>query len=151
MVVRIRGSVNVNRDIARTLEILGLPRVNHATFIDNRPSYQGMLQKVKDYVTWGEVDGKDVSLVLENRGEVDGKGKLIDKYVKTNTGFKSIKDFAKAFVEFKAELEDIPGLKPVFRLHPPRKGHKGVKRAFSVGGSLGNRGGKIKELIYKMR
>lgn len=151
MVVRIRGSVNVNRDIAGTLEILRLRRVNHATFIDDRQSYRGMLQKVKDYVTWGEVDHKDISLILENRGEVEGNGKLTDKYVKTNTSFKSIKEFAKAFVEFKAELADIPGLKPIFRLHPPRKGHKGIKRAFSVGGSLGNRGGKIKELIYKMR
>jgi large subunit ribosomal protein L30 len=151
VVIRIRGSVNVNREIAHTLDMLRLNRPNHAVFIDDRESYRGMLQKAKDYVTWGEVGYEDVSLILKNRGELIGKKKLTDEHLKKNTKFKSIDDFAKAFVEFKAELSDLPDMKPIFRLHPPRKGHKGVKRAFSVGGSLGNRGLEIKDLIYKMR
>ncbi|MFV2040840.1 MAG: uL30 family ribosomal protein, partial [Candidatus Hydrothermarchaeales archaeon] len=39
VVIRIRGSVNVNRHIAATLDMLGLRRVNHAVIIDDRASY----------------------------------------------------------------------------------------------------------------
>ncbi len=151
VVIRIRGSVNVNHEIAETLEMLNLKRVNNAVIIDERPSYRGMLQKVKDYVTWGEADAADVSLMLRNRCEVEGAGRLSDEFVKKNTSFKGIDDFSRAFVDFKTELSDIPGLKKVFRLHPPRKGHNGIKRSYSVGGTLGNRGKDIKALIHKMR
>jgi large subunit ribosomal protein L30 len=151
VVVRIRGSVNVNKKLESTLGLLRLKKVNNAVIIDDRPNYKGMLQIVKDYVTWGEVDQDDVSLILKNRGELSGNEKLTDEFVKKNTSFKSINDFSGAYAEFKAELTDIPGLKPTFRLHPPRKGYKGIKKAFSMGGSLGNRKNSIKDLIYKMR
>ncbi len=151
-VVRVRGSIDVRGDIRDTFKMLNLTRVNHCTFIDDRPTYKGMLQKVKDYVTWGEVSAEDVEFILRHRGELEGKKKLTDEYVKENTSFESIADFAKAFVEFKAELSDIPKLKKVFRLHPPRKGHKGgIKRSFREGGSLGYRGSEIRNLLYKMR
>lgn len=151
VVIRIRGSVNVNRDIEHTLGMLKLKKVNNAVLIDDRPTYMGMLQKVKDYVTWGEVDTDDVALILGSRGEIAEIGKLTDDYIKSKTGFKGIADFAKAFTEDKASLDQIPDLKSVYRLHPPRKGHAGIKRAFSIGGSLGNRGKEIKKLLYRMR
>ena len=61
-------------------------------------------------------------------------------------------DFIKKFMKFEADLSDIEGLKPVFRLHPPIKGHpkKGVKYAYTLGGALGYRGTKINQLITKM-
>ena len=152
LVIRIRGTIDIHRNTAETLRMLKVKKANNAVFIDDRPSYLGMLQIAKDYVTWGEVDSEDISLILLHRGEVEGIGKLTEEYVKLNTVFKSIDEFAKAFLEFKAELSDIPGLKTVFRLHPPRKGHRGgIKRAFSMGGTLGNRSDKIKELIHRMR
>jgi large subunit ribosomal protein L30 len=151
VVIRIRGSVNVNRDIAATLDMLGLKRVNHAVIIDDRASYRGMLQKAKDYITWGSVGKDDVALILKNRGRVVGGDRVTDKFVKANSTFKSIDDFVAAFADFKAELSDITGMKTLFRLHPPRKGHSGIKHAFTVGGALGNRGAKIKALIHKMR
>jgi len=150
-VVRVRGRVKVNREIEDTLKMFRLTRVNHCVFIDDRPSYLGMLRKVKDYVTWGEVDEEDVALILKHRGELIGGKKLTDEYVKEKTKFKSIDDFAKAFVNFKAELKDIPNLKPVFRLHPPRKGYRKIKRSFSEGGALGYRGKEIGSLLYRMR
>ena len=45
----------------------------------------------------------------------------------------------------------IPGLKPVLRLHPPRKGYKTTKRTFPQGGALGYYGQEINTLLYKMR
>ncbi|MCK5561102.1 MAG: 50S ribosomal protein L30, partial [Thermoplasmata archaeon] len=40
--------------------------------------------------------------------------------------------------------------KPIIRLHPPRKGYEGIKRAYTVGGALGYRGKKINELLARM-
>lgn len=150
-VVRVRGNIGVRRDIRDTLKMLNLTRVNHCVFIDTRPTYKGMLQKVKDYVTWGEVTAQDVAMILRHRGELEGGKKLTDEYIRENTPFKSIEEFAKAFVEFKAELKDIPKLKKVFRLHPPRKGYEGIKRSFKEGGALGYRGREIGKLLYRMR
>jgi len=42
-------------------------------------------------------------------------------------------------------------IKPVLRLHPPRKGHRSIKRSVKQGGELGYHGAAINELLYKMR
>ena len=60
--------------------------------------------------------------------------------------FKTMKTLAKNISEGKVVMRDVPGLKPVFRLHPPRKGYEGIKRSFKEGGALGYRGEKINEL-----
>jgi large subunit ribosomal protein L30 len=36
-------------------------------------------------------------------------------------------------------------------MHPPRKGHAGIKRTFRQGGILGNHGTEINVLLNKMR
>lgn len=149
-VVRVRGRARVRRDVEDALKMLRLTRVNYCTIIDDRETYLGMLRKVKDYATWGEVDEEDVATILKNRGELAGGEKLTDAYVKKNTKHSSINAFAKAFINFKAELGEIPNLNLFFRLHPPRKGYEGIKRSVREGGALGNRG-KLKELVYRMR
>ncbi|MEK6852714.1 MAG: 50S ribosomal protein L30, partial [Nanoarchaeota archaeon] len=60
-------------------------------------------------------------------------------------------EFMEKFFEGKSILEDL-GLKPFFRLSPPRKGleRKGIKKSFKAGGSLGYRGKEINEFIKKM-
>lgn len=149
-VVRIRGRAKVNKEIENALKTLRLTRVNHCSIVDDRDSYIGTLHKVKDYVTWGEIDEEDLINILKNRGQLCGRKKLTDDYVKKHTNFNSIEEFAKAFLNFEAELKDIPGLRPFFRLHPPRKGHGKIKRSFKEGGALGERE-NIKPLLYRMR
>ena len=150
-VIRLRGTIDVRREIKETLKMLRLHRINHCVVVDETPAYRGMLQKVKDYVAWGEIDAETLALLLKNRGRLKGNRKLTDEYVRETTGYENIDEFAKAVIEGKASLRDIPDLKPVFRLHPPRKGHRGIKAHFGYGGELGYHGEKIKELIYKMR
>lgn len=150
-VIRIRGRVNVRSQVEETLNMLRLRNVNNCVIIDDRKEYLGMLQKVKDYVTWGEVDPSTIEELLKNRGQLVGGRRFTEEHLEKNTKFKSIKEFAKAFSEFKAEFKDISGLKPVFRLHPPRKGHGRIKRGFAEGGALGARGEEIKEILSKMR
>jgi len=149
-VVRIRGTVNVRKDVQDTLRMLNLVRNCHATLIDDRPSFLGMLRKAQSIVTWGEVSKETIALLLRKRGRIVGNEKLTDEYVK-KLGYDSIEALAEALYNLEVNLKDLPGVKPVFRLHPPRKGFKGsVKKSYSAGGETGYRGEAINELIRRM-
>jgi large subunit ribosomal protein L30 len=151
-VVRIRGINDVRPEIRVTLEMLNLRRIHNLTFIDDRASYKGMLQKSKDYITWGEPTAEIVAGILKKWGRLPGNKKLTDAYIKQHTTFQSIDEFAKAFIDLKVEIRVIPDLKPFFRLHPPRYGFrgKGIKYAYNSGGALGYRSTEINDLIQRM-
>ena len=150
-VVRLRGQVNVRYTIEDTMKMLRLHKVNHCVVVPENPHFKGMVHKVKDYVAYGKVDAKALAEILESRGRLEGGTRLTEEYVRENTAYASIQAFAEAVIEEKASLKDIPGLKPVFRLHPPRKGHAGIKRTFRQGGVLGNQDENINMLLHKMR
>ena len=67
-VIRVRGSSGVFHEIIETLKMLHLTRNCHATLIDDRPSYLGMLRKVQNQVTWGEVSKDSTVQLLRKRG-----------------------------------------------------------------------------------
>ena len=152
IVVRARSDVKVERTIRETMGYMNLTRVNHAVIIPDNPQYRGMLQKAKDYITWGEADAGMVERMLSERGRMTGDAPLTDAIVAESTDYKSISEFAKAIVAGDAKVKDIPGLKRVFRLHPPRgpKGWGGIKRSYVVGGALGSRGEAISDLVERM-
>jgi large subunit ribosomal protein L30 len=145
-VVRLRGSVGKRREVLDTLRMLGLTRVNHCVLLGDTPSYRGMLQKVKDFVTWGEVEPSTVEVLLRKRGELEGGNTLTEESVKA-LGYQSISELARAMCEGKTRVE---GLKKVFRLHPPKKGLTSIKHSFANGGDLGYRGKAINDLLLRM-
>lgn len=147
--IRVRGRTGIKRDIADTLDMLKLTRINHAVLIEENPSYKGMLQKAKDYITWGEVDPEIVAQLISKRGKLAGNIRVTEDYIKENTDYSGVEELSKAVVDSGAKLEDS-GIKPVFRLHPPRKGYEDIKKTFTESGSLGYRGDKIGDLIKKM-
>lgn len=149
-VVRLRGDVGVNRKIKDTLSMLRLHKINHCVIVPDTPSYRGMLHVVKDYVAFGEVKPEILSTLLRNRGRLVGNKPVTDEYVKEKTNFNSIEELSKAIVEGKITLNDIPEIKPVLRLHPPRGGLKNIKWQYSRG-ELGYQGENINKLLYKMR
>jgi len=150
VVVRVRGTVSAQRESRETLDMLRLTRTNHAVLVDNRPSYMGMLYRVQNYVTWGEVSKETVALMLQKRGRLAGGKKLTDEAVE-KLGYKSIDVLAEAIASCKEEYQKLPNVQPVFRLHPPSKGFKGkTKKSYSAGGEAGYRGEKINELVKRM-
>jgi len=150
-VVRIRGTVNVRREIEDTLKMLNLERNCHATLIDDRPSFLGMLRKAQTVLTWGEVSKETIALLLRKRGRIVGNKKLTDEYVKKILGYDSLEALAEAIYNLEVDLRGLSGVKPVFRLHPPRKGFEGsVKKSYSAGGETGYRGEDINDLIRRM-
>lgn len=152
IVVRARSDVTVERSIRETMGMLNLTRVNHAVIIPENPQYNGMLQKVKDYVTWGDADAGLVEKMISERGRLIGDKPVTDAIVKGGTDYKSIKDFSKAITSGDATVKDLAEMKRVFRLHPPRgpKGWGGLKRTYVVGGALGYRGEDITALVERM-
>jgi large subunit ribosomal protein L30 len=145
-----RGIVKTRPDVRRTLELLNLDRTNHCVIVPDNAQYRGMLQKVKDYVAWGTIDSEALCTLLEKRGRLEGQKRLTSAYIKERTEFEDLGAFAKAVADGTAALKDVPQLKPVLRLHSPRKGHSGIKKSFPAG-VLGFHGAKINELLLKMR
>lgn len=150
-VVQIRGVVNTNREIKDTLKMLRLHHINHCVLLPESPAILGMIRKVKDYVAYGEVELNTLETLLRTRGRIIGNDPLTDEYVKENSTFGSISELADAITKGAVRMTDLPGLKPVLRLHPPRKGHKTTKRTYQQGGSLGYHGSAINSLLYRMR
>ena len=149
-VIRLRGTVNVPFDVKENMKMLNVHRSNYMTLVPNTSSYLGMLKKAKDFLTWGEINQEALEHVITKRGELPGKVKITNKYLKDNTTFTTIKALSKAFLTGEASFKDVPEMKRCFRLHPARKGYKGVKRGFAEGGELGYRGSAINELIVRM-
>ena len=86
-VVRVRGTVNVRRDIQETLRMLRLTRINHCVVIPDTPQYRGMLKKVKDYITWGEIDEETLKELLLKRGRLLGDRPVTEKHVVESTPY----------------------------------------------------------------
>jgi large subunit ribosomal protein L30 len=150
VVVRVRGVSDISQEIKDTLKMLRLTRNCHATLIDDRSSYTGMLHKVQNCVTWGEISKETVALLLKERGRLVGGEKLTDEYAQ-ELGYKSLDDLAEAAYKLEVEYGSLPKVKPVFRLHPPKKGFKGkVKRSYAAGGVTGYRKEAINNLIKRM-
>ena len=119
-VIRVRGLIGLNYKIKDTLAMLNLHRKNYMSVYQDNPKVMGMITKVKDFVTYGSLDPALFEEVKKTHGEKDPK--------------------------------DPKKIKKFFRLNPPRKGYgrKGIKKAFSVGGALGDRKDKINDLIRRM-
>ena len=152
-IIRLRGSVGVSPDIEYTLKLLRLHKVNHCVVVEENDYTKSMLQKVKDYVAWGEISEDMLVSLFETRGRLVGGLRLTDQYVREMSAFGSIKELAGAMLKGDLKPKQLMDyqIKPVFRLHPPRKGHKGIKRPMVKGGALSYHGSHINELLLKMR
>ena len=149
-IIRLRGTQNLNPKTKDTLKYMRLNRVNHAVVLPQNQTTLGMLQVAKDYVTWGEVDAKALAELIKSRGRLVGDKPLTEAHLAKTTPHKTFAALADAIIAGKFQYKDIPEVKPIFRLHPARKGLEGIKRSVQNGGSLGYRGKEINELLGRM-
>ena len=137
-VIRLKGLAKIREDFKDTLKMLRLNRKMHCVVLDENDVVKGMLQKVKDRVTWGEVNDDVLKLLVEKRGRKSGNVKLTKE--EADNIFNKIK-----------ESKKIPSeIKPVFRLTPPSKGFKHSIKQHYPKGELGYRGKEINELLKRM-
>ncbi len=154
-IIRIRGRVDVPPDVDYTLKLLKLHKKFHASlYPSSLPGIEGMLRKVKDWVTWGEINKPTLVALLRTRGRIVGNKPLTDDYVNKVLGLSNgIEELADLILSEKIYFHKLEekGIKPVFRLHPPRGGfRRSTKRPYGDQGELGYRGEAINDLIMKM-
>ena len=150
-IIRIAGKVGLKKEIKDTLNMLRLYNKYTCIIITSQKNYVGMITKLNDYITWGEINKETLKNLLEKRGKITKKEKFNEEYLKNKLKL-NISQFVEDFMNFKKEFKDIPGLKNFFKLCPPKGGFEknGTKKPFSLGGTLGYRKDKINELIVKM-
>jgi len=137
LVVRIKGQVNVPYWAKTTLVLLKLEKKFRATIIPAKENTLGMLNKVKHYVSWQEVDATTAKELLDKKGRKSGYKKITEEDIK-KIGFKDIEELAAALAEGKTTMTKLKPLKPWFALSPPRRGFKkSTKKLYSQKGILG--------------
>jgi large subunit ribosomal protein L30 len=135
-IVRVRGVAGIKPDIRKTMELLRLNKKHHCVVYPKMTKQlEGMLNVAKDYITWGEISSDTLKELVEKRGRLPG-----DKRVESKEAEKIA-----SMIEKGEEVQ----IKPVFRLHPPRKGWKNIKLRYPEG-ALGPRGKDMDELIKRM-
>ncbi len=155
VVVRIRGTADVHPDIEKTLYLLRLRRKYTASlYHSSLPGIRGMLRKVEDWATYGEIDRETLIKLLSTRGRIAGDKPLTDEWIRDNLGlYGGISELADKLLEGQLYYHKLSkhGVKPFFRLHPPRGGFKrSIKKHYNAGGELGYRGSDINNLILRM-
>jgi large subunit ribosomal protein L30 len=147
-VIRIRSEIKAKPQIKKALELLCLSTANQLVLIPQKEL--PMIKKVESFVTWGEIDDSMLERLLKKRARIAGNKAINDAFLKEH-GFGSWKDFLNGIANEKIKLRKI-GIKPVFRLTPPRKGFEkgGIKKPYSIGGALGYRASDINDLISRM-
>lgn len=135
-VVLVRGQAELTQPMLDTLKFLRLHRKNTCVVVADTPVNRGMIAKVKDYVTWGEITEEVFKELVQKRGKV----------------FLARQQDENKMYSYKTLPVQGKKYKPYFTLNPPRKGfgRKGIKVAFTAGGALGYRGEKINDLLRRM-
>jgi len=136
IVIRISGKVKIRKDIEETLFRLRLRRKYSCVLIYEKDGNAlGMLEKVKNYVSYGNIEKETLVKLIEKRAVRADK--------------KEIKDADKIAesLEKGKTLEELE-LKPFFRLNSPKGGLKSSKKSYPKG-VLGNNK-EINKLLGRM-
>jgi large subunit ribosomal protein L30 len=68
-VVLVRGLQSSAQEVKDTLKMLNILRRNVCVIIPATPSFIGMINKVRNYITYGEVSEETVKLLKEKKGD----------------------------------------------------------------------------------
>jgi large subunit ribosomal protein L30 len=133
-VIRISGLVEVPSEINETLSRMRLRKKYTSILIKDTPENQKLLQLVRNFVAYGNIDSETLKLLVEARGmPKEGRKIKVDEVVQ---------EIEK---DGKSNL-----IKPFFRLHPPRKGIDSKLHFPMRKGVLGDNKEKINDLIRRM-
>mgnify|MGYP001617474389 CR=1 FL=1 len=135
LVIRIHGMVNVSQKIEDALFRLRLRRKYSAVLLHATIENLKILKNVRDFIAYGEINKETLLLLIESRAETASNKKINPVEIVESLNKKSLSDL---------------GLKPFFRLHPPRKGIESKRHAGVGKGVLGDNKEKINDLVRRM-
>lgn len=134
--IRIKGMVKIKKKVEETISRLRMRRKYACVLVDEKDIIKmGMLKKIRDYVAYGEIEKGILIRLIEKRGQTIDKSEI-----------KAPDKIAEEIMN-KKKLSEL-GLKPFFRLHPPRGGLKNSKLHFPKGVLGENK--EINKLIERM-
>lgn len=135
IVIRISGMVDVPQIVNSLLDNINLRRKYSAILMHETPENMKMLNQIRSFVAFGKITNENLLKLVSMRGERSDSKKIDADAVVKNLDKKSLRE---------------QGLKPFFRLHPPRKGIES-KKHFGIGkGVLGNNKEHINALLERM-
>ncbi len=132
--IRIRGIIDVPRNVEETLFRIKLRRKYAAVLVNESPENMKLLKKIRYYISYGRISEGLLERLIKIRGKPTNKKEVDAKKILAELGKKS--------------LEEL-GIKPFFRLHPPRGGIESKKHAGVGKGVLGENK-EIEKLVEKM-
>lgn len=135
-VIRIAGRVEMVGDVADTLHRMRLRRKFTATLYPDNEQTKKLLHSVRNFVAYGPIKEPVLVKLVKSRGQPTDKKKTLNA--------------EKSVEHIQTKGFEGSGIKPFFRLHPPRKG---IVSKFHVGvgkGVLGDNGEAINALIERM-
>lgn len=133
-VVRLRGKRGTPKKILDTMKMLNLKKKFNCTIVPENDSYEGMLKKVENFVTWGEINEDVLSKLLEDRVELDedtDRSEILEN------------------IQGGKKLTEL-NLKPNISLSPPSPSLSNSLKEIYPEGEAGYRGGNINELLERM-
>jgi len=74
-IIRIRGTNDVKKEIESTMRMLKLHKKHTCSVYPKTEPLMGMLNKCKDYVTYGEIDEETYKLLVDKRA-IKKEGKV---------------------------------------------------------------------------
>ena len=92
-IIRIRGLCKVRGDITSAMDMIGLKKKNTCVIVTETPELRGLLLKIKDYTTFGEVSDETLALLEEKRGKTSVKNdyKTVYFLAPPKGGFEGVK------------------------------------------------------------
>ncbi len=111
-------------------------------------AYIGMLKLAKEHLAWCELNAGIAEKLLSSRAEISSGTRVAESVIAKNYG--SFADIASKLESGEIELKSIIGIRPFFRLSPPRGGFKrSIRRQYRDGGILGPNE-ELPSLVEKM-
>jgi large subunit ribosomal protein L30 len=135
IIIRISGMIEIPKEVKETLYRLRLRRKYSAVLIKPSPEKVKLLKKIRNYVAYGDIDKATLTSLIEKRGQPTDKKSFDSKKIVEQLE--------------KKDLQSL-GLKPFFRLHPPRSGIDSKKHFGVHKGVLGDNKAKINDLVRRM-
>ena len=149
LVLNIHGKINSSAPVRKALAELKVERRFTASVVTDDPTTTGMLKLCKDYVAWAPADAELLATLFEKRGMVSESARLDGPALKA-MGFKKHKELADKMMKEGLRLSQVQGVRPFFRLAPPKGGFRiSLRRQFSERGLLGNNP-RLPELVRRM-
>lgn len=71
-VIKIRSEIGTKQEIKDTFKFLNLKKKNSCVLLKETPANIGMVKKVKDYVTWGEINKETLLKLISKRARLPG-------------------------------------------------------------------------------